>query len=498
MGLILIPSEVKAKAAVLKSALNDILAGYQNVVTEINDFANDEALESDTWAKLKEKTLEYHSYISQGMVVVEESISADLSVLEQSIGDEDLYEDELINQINALEMEIRELENKIQMYETLKSIKLIGDIIDLFWDIDAAIYGIKEDIECVKESIRFYKEKLEFLYTVEDTTKGLFDSGEQLLIAMGALINEAGVKINHQKVTDSVNTITWDKLTKVIREQEKKTELYIDKVLQEELGISLEDLKELYGKGVGNELKRMDFLSCANENAPINNETIIVTVLEQVTGCSVEKVEEERYRFKLGNSIVVKDYSINKIKDNLAIGPDSWDIVEIIIPEVVQGIVNGEKNDLYPIENWGIKGGIGYDEGVQMEDGRYLVTVGPRIMVSDYPDDGRLQKEDFHYGKLDVIVVDKEGNEKIIKCVTGEVKAHTYNRYPPETGEIASFDIDSGLVQTGIAYPNSYNALHGLPFAENNIDSSIIEFRGQELDFNPSDYKLKEIVIIEE
>ena len=97
-----------------------------------------------------------------------------------------------------------------------------------------------------------------------------------------------------------------------------------------------------------------------------------------------------------------------------------------------------------------------------------------------------------------VVIADKEGNEKIIKCITGEVKAHTYNRYPPETGEIASFEIDSGLVQTGIAYPNSYNALHGTPFSEDNIDSSIIEFRGQELDFNPSDYELKEIVIIEE
>ena len=72
-------------------------------------------------------------------------------------------------------------------------------------------------------------------------------------------------------------------------------------------------------------------------------------------------------------------------------------------------------------------------------------------------------------------------------------KAHTYNTY----GNIASFTVDNGILQTGIAYPNSWNATHETPFAVDHIDGSSIEFVGRGLDFNPNDYKLVKIIVLE-
>ena len=62
--------------------------------------------------------------------------------------------------------------------------------------------------------------------------------------------------------------------------------------------------------------------------------------------------------------------------------------------------------------------------------------------------------------------------------------------------------IDSGLLQTGIAYPNSYwgdlsrsGAAHN-PFARIHMDASSVEFKGSKstLDFNYQDYRLIGII----
>ena len=87
----------------------------------------------------------------------------------------------------------------------------------------------------------------------------------------------------------------------------------------------------------------------------------------------------------------------------------------------------------------------------------------------------------------------------------GDVRAYSYNKYPdghPENrwyayGVTASFDIESGLIQTGIAYPNSWNSENEPQYASGNIDSSSVEFVGTRasLDFNPDDYRLLEIIV---
>lgn len=86
------------------------------------------------------------------------------------------------------------------------------------------------------------------------------------------------------------------------------------------------------------------------------------------------------------------------------------------------------------------------------------------------------------------------GEIVVIHCVVEDIKAHTYNSYPE--GNV-SFDVDNGTVQTGVAYPNSWNYQNETPFAENHIDGSVVEFMGGDVGFDISDYELEGVEIVE-
>jgi len=169
----------------------------------------------------------------------------------------------------------------------------------------------------------------------------------------------------------------------------------------------------------------------------------------------------------------------------------------VVLPDEVTGEVNGKLIVLYPNDKWGIVGGGNYSEGLQKtEDGRYKIAVAPKILVPSYPDDGKIWKSDFKdiNRNIDVVVINKLTNEiLIIKCYVKDIKAHTYNNYVDDKNDV-SFNIECGLIQTGIAYPNSDNKLK---FAPNNIDASVIEFTGHSTgDFNPNNFKLVEIRVL--
>jgi len=178
-----------------------------------------------------------------------------------------------------------------------------------------------------------------------------------------------------------------------------------------------------------------------------------------------------------------------------------------IIPEEVIGYVNGNQITLNPLDDWGAPGKGSYPTGIQKDatTGRYKVAVGPQIINSQYPDTGKIWDgyDGINKGiEIDVIVKDKSGNLKNIECVVVDFKAHTYNNYPDGhpshnlTGDTASFNVGNGLIQTGIAYPNSWNADKGLSFSSKDINATVIEFAGHVLDFNPADYKLVDIKVI--
>ncbi|MEZ3490822.1 MAG: DUF4280 domain-containing protein [Lachnospiraceae bacterium] len=192
----------------------------------------------------------------------------------------------------------------------------------------------------------------------------------------------------------------------------------------------------------------------------------------------------------------------------------------ITFPESVMGKCNNESITLYPTTKWFslLPGGDDKDA----ED-RYIISVGPKVLKPNYADDGKLWTSDFSETneicvKIKVNLLHKDSNETFsIDCVAKGIKAHTYNIHPDTSighahkifnynKEIkASFDIESGLVQTGIAYPNCYNAKNDNqedgPIAVNHMDGSVIEFHGyssiNEMSFNPYDYKLINLIVLE-
>ena len=62
---------------------------------------------------------------------------------------------------------------------------------------------------------------------------------------------------------------------------------------------------------------------------------------------------------------------------------------------------------------------------------------------------------------------------------------------PYQINETAFLDVENGLIQTGIAYPNSSNAKKSYAFSEEHMSGTVIEFAGHALDFESTDYRLK-------
>ena len=167
---------------------------------------------------------------------------------------------------------------------------------------------------------------------------------------------------------------------------------------------------------------------------------------------------------------------------------------EIVVPETV----NGESKTLKTQENW-----FAFQEtenSIDEDTGVFNVVVGPRILDSKYSDNGGVFGEDFNFPiSMDITLVNKKTNkQEVFSCITrSSAKAHTYSSYNGEYG-YAEFEIGNGLIQTGIAYPNSWNAENEGEFFPENIDGSSIEFAGSrsELgDFDPNDYRLVKITV---
>jgi hypothetical protein len=199
-------------------------------------------------------------------------------------------------------------------------------------------------------------------------------------------------------------------------------------------------------------------------------------------------------RIRRNNGIAFQSRSIRLINSGRIIN----------IPNTVFGTLNGIQKTLFPRINWGGPGGGKYPIGVNKENGKYKVAVGPKFANPNYPDNGRLWTDYDGLRKgIEFSVTLKHrttGEHKIIECVIDDWKAHTYNKYPDghafNTGDIASFNVENGIIQTGIAYPNSWNAGGVLACSPEHMESlHVIEFCGHSVDFRVNDYELERVII---
>jgi len=173
--------------------------------------------------------------------------------------------------------------------------------------------------------------------------------------------------------------------------------------------------------------------------------------------------------------------------------------VVYVPPTTVSGTHNGTAKTLYPKTQWGLAGGGGYTGQALKENGRYRVAVGPKILRPNYSDDGRVLADDFNGFNKNIRVVLEHKTTKVQKellCVIKDTKTHTFNKIPRNTGTTASFNVESGYVQTGIRYPD---AAFGRTIAPENMDGSVVEFctNSANMDFNPNHYDLVKIIALE-
>lgn len=192
----------------------------KNVLLEVQNFADESELDTKAWNTMKEKVFEYHLNIAQGMTAVVDRLISDAILLQESVGTEELYEDTLTDNIEKLESEIEEWENEIEELEKWCNgfwSVLLGDA--CAW-IKEAIAVLKRELDTLNQVLKVYKEKLEFLRDVEDSTKNLFETSEELLSIVENAIHDAGVEITGiGEKTDG----TWklklnDAITRRIRE----------------------------------------------------------------------------------------------------------------------------------------------------------------------------------------------------------------------------------------------------------------------------------------
>lgn len=97
----------------------------------------------------------------------------------------------------------------------------------------------------------------------------------------------------------------------------------------------------------------------------------------------------------------------------------------------------------------------------------FLVAIAPKILYPEYPDSGPVESEDFSgFSRYITVHLRYKITYKTLElpCYVKDFKAHSYNQYPDGHPNVLTKNkkgkviIPNGLIQTGIAYPNSDNA----------------------------------------
>jgi hypothetical protein len=224
-------------------------------------------------------------------------------------------------------------------------------------------------------------------------------------------------------------------------------------------------------------------------------------ILSTVTNGAKIRIAWPKETQKEGNTTFVKIHHGNSFAwmSDGSLFPDYP--VEYVPPATVSGTHNGASKTLYPKMEWSMVGGGQYAGQALKQNGRYRVAVGPKILRpgSFYPDSGEIKRDEFNgFNKNIRVILERKTTKarKELLCVVDCWKAHTFNMFPSNTGATASFNVESGYVQTGIRYPNATNPS---AFSPTNMDGSVIEFctDSSRMDFNPKDYELIKVIALE-
>lgn len=242
MGLILIPSEVINSGNIIRQTFTDALEKYKAIWQCIQNFANEGELDTDTWNVFKEKILNYHQLIASGIVAASDGIQEEMNTISQTVGTEELYEDDLLEKIKVLEDEKEELLIQIQRLQELNNNWFIVATEVLRSSISNMIMKLELNVENINQVVEVLQKKLDFLYDVESQTSSMLVSNTSVLIAVRNLINNAGVELTGNGTRIEGN---WEIIVQnACRQMDERIIIFIENSLRSELHIELSDLKK--------------------------------------------------------------------------------------------------------------------------------------------------------------------------------------------------------------------------------------------------------------
>lgn len=293
MGLILRPSEMESGVQQIRSELNNMREGYSGVMQTALGFSGNEALQSQSWNRAKERIQEIHQCIVQGMWAAQTLVEKDLDSLEASMdGAEDLDEDELFMQIKNLTEECEYYEFMIRMYQSMQVIEnfLKPAIIS---SIAYQIVQYQKLLKQTEEELDLLKTKLQMLFDKADETSGLFQEISALLGAIDCAIKDAVFYITGQ---GKLSGEKWKMaISEAVQSLEEK-DIFMEYYFVCELGVSLEAFQGMYGEKLVSEIQEYTKDYSMQGISDLQRQEINLFILEKCCDCSFVRVEDGKYQ----------------------------------------------------------------------------------------------------------------------------------------------------------------------------------------------------------
>lgn len=311
MGLILAPQELKVQIDSLRSYINDNMVCYTNAKESVQQYVSDEQLIAESWKASKEKMNICYAAIIAGASAALDSINSDLNILESSIGNEYLNENLIINQIKSYEEQCKTFEGLIEEAKSgQKDLEgsgcrsACGNAIGLITDCASSIAGLKLQIAVLQA-------KLDFLYSVNDTTANLFESAISMLSTVTAAISDGGCVIAGAEPTSNID---WK--TEIMGFEHGVIDQQLDRCLESELGITLNEFKNLYGGNAVTQMREYVISGAICIREDMNSQAVVAKFLSVASGGYVVAVDG-RYKFKDKESNQTVRYTAKEISELL-------------------------------------------------------------------------------------------------------------------------------------------------------------------------------------
>ena len=255
----------------MRTGLQGMSESYNGALQVIQEFSQNTELQSKSWDTIKSNIYEAHQAIVNGTVSLHGIVETDLAQLENSIGNEDLDEEQLLLEIERLEEECSYYEEMINKLTFMQNNIVFGGATMPGISTMISYYGLllfKAEI-----TLEIMKGKLQSLYNIATTTATLFNASEALIQAIENAINDAGVFITGEGVPSDG---TWKNTISNYVDGMVYIRLVNENTF-EAMGIDMDLMKEAYGENVIIEIRQ------ALKQFGIEDETSIAMFLATMT-----------------------------------------------------------------------------------------------------------------------------------------------------------------------------------------------------------------------